>query len=194
MRKENNSGSKEKKEIDFINIKKIKFSKNNNSSEEENEDNRNIICNKDIGNNNNKTITQTSNNDDDELIENIDNGIYLDNNSKAEYLPPQYNFKYFKSNDKGVRKQIERTKLPFKVNPYTKYLIESKKGVTYPENYLKGPFYSNQNIIEIIDEYNVTNCKNINNSKEVKYIRNNNYENEIEISSKKRNIDNKLIL
>ena len=78
------------------------------------------------------------------------------------------------------------------MNPYTKYLIESKKGVTYPENYLKGPFYSNQNIIEIIDEYNVTNCKNINNSKEVKYIRNNNYENEIEISSKKRNIDNKL--
>ena len=166
--------------------------KNNNSSEEENEDNRNIICNKDIGNNNNKTITQTSKNDDDELIENIDNGIYLDNNSKAEYLPPQYNFKYFKSNDKGVRKQIERTKLPFKVNPYTKYLIESKKGVTYPENYLKGPFYSNQNIIEIIDEYNVTNYKNINNSKEVKYIRNNNYENEIEISSKKRNINNKL--
>ena len=166
--------------------------KSNNSTEEDNEDNRNIICNKDIGNNNNKAITQKSKNDDDVLVENIDNEIYLDNNSKAEYLPPQYNFKYFKSNDKGVRKQIERAKLPFKVNSDTKYLIEIKKGVTYPENYLKGPFYSNQNIIEIIEEYNPTNYKNINNSKEVKYIRNNNYENEIEISPKKRNANNNL--
>ena len=179
--------------------------KKNNNSEDDNEEDKNIIINKDIEINN-KFISLSLKNEDD-LIENINNRIDLDNNFKAEYLPSQYNFKYFKSNDKGVRKQIERSNLPFKVNPDTKYLIEAKSGVTYPEDYLKGPFYSNQNIIEIIekenDEYNISNYKNKSISKEVKYTRNynnnnknsnNNNINNIEISPKKRNFQNNLNL
>jgi len=107
----------------------------------------------------------------EELSHNNENNI--DYNLKAEYLPPQYNFKYFKSNDKGVKKQIERKNLPFKVNNDVKYLIERRKGVTYHENYLNGPFYTNQNIIEIIDENKENNVNiiriNNNNNKEEKY-------------------------
>ena len=154
---------------------------------------RNIINNKDIGMTYN--INQSLENED-ENFDNINNGIIIDDNFKAEYLPPQYNFKYFKLNDKGVRKQIERTKLPFKVNPDTKYLLERKKGTNYPENYLNGPFYSNQNIIEIIDkdnvEPNINNNKNLSNSKEVKYTRNINNVNNDKESPQKRNLKNNL--
>ena len=168
---------------------------NNNNEDED----RNIIDNKDIGMIYN--INQSKN--EDENIENINNENIIDDSFKAEYLPPQYNFKFFKLNDKGIRKQIERAKLPFKVNPDVKYLLERKKGTTYPENYLKGPFYSNQNIIEIIDknndEQNVNNNNNFGNSKEVKYIRNNNNDNNSQIklindkeSPQKRNLKNNL--
>ena len=95
----------------------------------------------------------------------------VDYSQKAEYLPQQYNFKYFKSNDKGVIKQLERSKLPFKVSQDTKYLLERKKGVDYHENYLNGPFYQSQNIIEIIDD---DKNNNKNNNKNVYYKKKNN--------------------
>jgi hypothetical protein len=135
---------------------------------------------------------------EDENIENINNENIIDDSFKAEYLPPQYNFKYFKMNDKGVKKQIERSNLPFKVNPDVKYLLERKKETTYPENYLKGPFYADQNIIEIIDKINDKPNLINNNSKEVKYIRNNNNDNnQINIIDdkkipQKRNLKNNL--
>jgi hypothetical protein len=84
---------------------------------------------------------------------------------KVEYIPPEYNFKYFKNNDKGVMKKVERSKIPFEVNPDTQYLIERREGIEYPEDYLKGPYYQDQNIIVLTDE------KNIDADKIVKYIR-----------------------
>ena len=70
----------------------------------------------------------------------------------AEFIPPKYNFKFFKPTDKGIIKQIPRSKIPFKIGKYTKYLVEYKKDVVYNKNYLKGPFYEDQNIIEIISD------------------------------------------
>ena len=77
-------------------------------------------------------------------------------------MPMKYNFKYFKSNDKGVIKKIERNKIPFKIKPSTKYLLERKEGINYDPNYLNGPFFTNQNIIEIIDEEKVVKFENSN--------------------------------
>ena len=138
------------------------------NSENNNNDSGNIINKKDLEINYNINNNLVEN--EDEFSQNNENNINY--NLKAEYLPPQYNFKYFKSSDKGVKKQIERKKLPFKVNDDVKYLLERRNGVIYNENYLKGPFYTNQNIIEILDktkEDNVDNIKKNNNNKEVIY-------------------------
>jgi hypothetical protein len=52
-----------------------------------------------------------------------------ENNNKAEYIPPEYNFKFFKPKDKGVMKKMERSLIPFEVNHDTIYLIERRKGI-----------------------------------------------------------------
>ena len=94
---------------------------------------------------------------------------------KTEFMPMEYNFKFFKLNDKGVIKKIERNKLPFKIKNNTKYILERKEGVSYSPNYLNGPFLSSQNIIEIIDNENITIYKNQKNEnkKTIKNIINN---------------------
>ena len=109
-----------------------------------------------------------SNNDDDvifkennivkkEVVPNYDSN----NDIKAEYIPPEFNFKFFKLNDKGVIKKIERSKLPFKIEPDTRYLIEAREGVNYDEDYLNGPFYSDQNILVVVDSNSDINYKDI---------------------------------
>ena len=125
---------------------------NNIKNEDDNINTGNIIENKDIAFNYQRN--STIENENDSKLDDNNNILNIDYNYKAEYLPLQYNFKYFKSSDKGVIKKIERSKLPFKVNQNTKYLLERKNGVTYHENYLNGPFLSSQNIIEIIDKEN----------------------------------------
>jgi len=132
----------------------------NDEDDDDEGDHGNIIEHKNIGMNYN--VNKDTN---DILAESEElNGNKIDYSQKAEYLPQQYNFKYFKLNDKGVIKQIERSKLPFKVSQDTKYLLERKKGVEYHESYLNGPFYQSQNIIEIIDgDSNNNNNNNKNN-------------------------------
>jgi len=73
---------------------------------------------------------------------------------KVEYIPPDYNFKFFKEEDKGVMKKIDRSKIAFEINPDTKYLIERREGIEYPEDYLEGPYYQDQNILIITDDKN----------------------------------------
>ena len=87
-------------------------------------------------------------------VSNKYNTVNIYSDKKAEFIPPQYNFKFFKPNDKGIVKKIERSKIPFDVDKDTKILIETKKDVIYDDNYLDGPFYEDQNIIEIIDDTN----------------------------------------
>ena len=84
-------------------------------------------------------------------------------NKKAEFIPPEYNFKFFKPGDKGIVKKLTRNEIPFEVNKDTKILLEGKEDIYYDENYLNGPFYEEQNIIEIIEDNN-NNKKNNNNN------------------------------
>ena len=88
---------------------------------------------------------------------------------KAEFIPPKYNFKFFKPHDRGVMKRIQRSEIPFKVNLDTRILLELREDVSYPKNYLKGPFYENQNIIEIIDDNDKDNIRFIKNDKVSKF-------------------------
>ena len=104
---------------------------------------------------NKKRINLIDENENKTRVFSINNKSYNVNifqSKKAEFIPPQYNFKFFKPTDKGVVKQIPRSQISFKIWPSTKYLLEMKKDVQYGKNYLKGPFYEDQNIIEIIDE------------------------------------------
>ena len=105
-------------------------------------------------------------------------------NYKAEFIPPEFNFKYFKITDQGIKKKIERNKIPFDVDPNTKYLLERRKDMNYDDNYLNGPFISNQNYLEIID----TNINNENNI--VKYERNDKL---LKTNITNYNINNKII-
>ena len=144
-------------------------------------------------------------------VSNKYNTVNLYSNKKAEFIPPQYNFKFFKPNDKGIVKKIERSKIPFDVDKDTKILIETKKDVIYDDNYLDGPFYEDQNIIEIIDDANNNTNKvikfnesnnNINNNFDSsviikKNINKNNNRNDISAKeeipkTKKRGISNKI--
>ena len=144
----NNNYSKNKNNIDIENE-----SENNNSDESESYNQNFGIAIKDAG----KSIIIKNNNN---LIDNQNNNN--DYIGKSEFMPMKYNFKYFKSNDKGVIKKIERNKIPFKIKPSTKYLLERKEGINYDPNYLNGPFFTNQNIIEIIDEEKVVKFENSN--------------------------------
>ena len=103
-------------------------------------------------------------------------------NKKAEFIPPEYNFKFFKPGDKGVVKKILRSEIPFEIDKDTKILLEGKKGILYDENYLEGPFYEEQNIIEIIDG-NQKNNDDYKNNKIIKF-NDNNSKNAIKNNSK----------
>jgi hypothetical protein len=137
-----------------------------------NEDNNNNMINNEINYNN--TFFEPNDNDESHISNNNKNKNLISNNNnyKAEYIPSQYNFKYFKLSDQGVKKKIERSKIPFEVDPDTKYLIERRTGVDYGEDYLLGPYLPTQNILEIIDSNPSNKNKNNNNEKYIKYSRN----------------------
>ena len=128
------------------------------------------------------------------------NSIDVFSKKKAEFIPPQYNTKFFKPNDKGVIKRIKRSQIPFKVDKNTKILLEYKKNVLYDINYLKGPFYDDQNIIEIIEDSVSDNSIIIhytkNNSKVIKFGDNKTINDDKDFESKKniKNSKNVLIM
>ena len=133
--------------------------------------NEDIDFDSDEGDNKNNTILEydlDSNNEEGVKYEiNIKKGVQPDNreilkdnknknssesNTKAEYIPPEYNFKFFRPKDSGLMKKIERSQIPFEVNPNTIYLVERRKGIEYPEDYLNGPYYPEQNLLIITDD------------------------------------------
>ena len=121
-------------------------------------------------------------------VNNKYNTINLYSNKKAEFIPPQYNFKFFKPNDKGIVKKIERSKIPFDVDKDTKILLETKKDVIYDDNYLDGPFYEDQNVIEIIDDINTNKVIKFNESNNNI---NNNFDSSVIIKKNANRINNK---
>ena len=121
-------------------------------------------------------------------VNNKYNTVNLYSNKKAEFIPPQYNFKFFKPNDKGIVKKIERSKIPFDVDKDTKILLETKKDVIYDDNYLDGPFYEDQNVIEIIDDINTNKVIKFNESNNNI---NNNFDSSVIIKKNANRINNK---
>ena len=130
------------------------------------------IDNEEVKNNNNDTLFENDIDSNDNKDGNYEINIKKGNNKtsnnyyyKAEYIPQEYNTKFFKPTDKGVIKKIDRSKLPFKIAGDTKYLIEKRKGIEYDSNYLYGQYSPSQNIL-IITDGNNTDITNI-----VKYIK-----------------------
>ena len=142
--KRNNINSEDDEEIDSEEVK------NNNNTNFEN----------DLDSNDNKDANYEIN------IKKSNNKIPKnDKHYKAEYIPQEYNSKFFYPTDKGVFKKIDRNKLPFKIGKDTRILVEKRKDIEYESNYLEGQYSPNQNILIITDEIN-TDITNI-----VKYIK-----------------------
>jgi hypothetical protein len=161
------------------------------SDEADNEDNfNNTILEKDSDNKENKNdITRKSQINKEIILDK--NKILSSTDNKAEYIPPDYNFKFFKSSDKGVIKPIDISEIPFDINPDTKLLIERRNGIEYEEDYLYGPYLSDQNILVVTkgkvygnkNDKSVIKTINLNNSRKDKL---NNTK--MEKASKKRSI------
>ena len=90
------------------------------------------------------------------------NTINIFPNKKAEFIPIEYNFKFFKPNDRGVWKKIRRSQIPFRIGHDTKILLEFKNNVFYHNNYLEGPFNEDQNLLEIIEDSDLNGMNNDN--------------------------------
>ena len=169
---------------------------------------KDISKNEDINNNNtnnvNKIIKKSHQNNKKKvtIIDNIynrvdinskSNIININRNKKAEFIPPEYNFKFFKPNDKGIHRRIRRSQIPFKIQNDTNILLEYKNNVSYHKNYLEGPFYEEQNLLEIIEDSNLNGMNN--NNKIMKLKDNVNYNmndesNNIMIRNIENNIEN----
>ena len=134
--------------------------KKNNVNEKDNEDFDIDSINEENDINNTKIDKNSSNNEGGNNEINLKKGNkghdktkILDNNEmNVEYIPPDYNFKFFKPSEKGVMKKIERSKIPFPIKPDTIYLIEIRDGIEYPEDYLDGPYFQDQNIVIVVDD------------------------------------------
>ena len=176
--KENNT--KDKKPYNIIK-KRIIFNVNKNINENNSEDNESNDI--DI-----KDIDVYSKNYNNELIE------IKDIKGKAEFIPPEYNFKFFKPSDTGIKKQISRKEIPFKIKSSTKYLLEQKENIKYNTNYLNGPIYANQNMIEIIEENNDIIEKEENGlNKKIVYKNTNEDNNNISVRNKKDKVKTRTI-
>ena len=152
--------SKEKKPYNIIK-KRILFNLNKNKDEDMKEINKDktsfdLII---------KDIDLNTKNNFNDFIE------IKDIKGKAEFIPPGYNFKFFKPSDEGVILKMSKKEIPFKIRQETKYLLEQKLNVNYNSNYLDGPIYANQNMIEIIDNKDENNENNF--DKKIIYKNNN---------------------
>ena len=72
--------------------------------------------------------------------------------------------------------------LSFKVNSSIKYILERKENINYQPGYLNGPFFPDQNMIEIIDEEKVIKNENKNET--------NNFNNKVKVLNNKNINDN----
>ena len=151
-----------------------KFRKNKNNQNK----NGNIITtsNKPLNNpprrSNNEEEKGSSNMDNDN-ISSESNNIEVRNGGdiiKSEYIPSEYCSKFFKQNEKGIIKKIERSKIPFAIKHDTKYLIDKKNK-------------ENENNYVILTDMNTDNNE-IN--RIIKYIKNTKKEDKYEPKTKKR--------
>ena len=91
---------------------------------------------------NNPPIRNNNNIEEEEEEKEERNGI--------EFIPEEFVFLYFNDGDKGVKKQVEKTELPFDIKEKTKILLQKIENYDYANVNADGPFPEDQNIIEII--------------------------------------------
>jgi len=130
----------------------------------DNEDNfNNTILEKDLDSEKNKNDITRKSQINKEIIFDKNKILSLTNN-KAEYIPQDYNFKFFKSSDKGVIKPIDISEIPFDINPDSKLLIERRRGIDYEKDYLHGTYLPEQNILVVTKGkvYSKKNDKSVN--------------------------------
>jgi hypothetical protein len=70
--------------------------------------------------------------------------------NEIEFIPEEFVFLYFNTKDKGVKKQVEKSDLPFDIKENTKILLQKIENYDYTNLKADGPFSEDQNIIEII--------------------------------------------
>jgi hypothetical protein len=70
--------------------------------------------------------------------------------NEIEFIPEEFVFLYFNKKDKGVKKQVEKSDLPFDIKENTKILLQKIENYDYTNLKADGPFSEDQNIIEII--------------------------------------------
>ena len=178
---------------------KEKYNEDIDFDSDEGEKNNNTILEYDLDSNNDEGVNYEINikkgvkpdNKDQEIVNDNKNKNSSESKTKGEYIPPEYNFKFFRPKDKGVMKKIERSQIPFEVNPDTVYLIERRKGIEYPEDYLNGPYYPEQNLLIITDD-KIKDVKQIAKKlKDEKFMKKNPNQNNNNITVGKLNDDNK---
>ena len=178
---------------------KEKYNEDIDFDSDEGEKNNNTILEYDLDSNNDEGVNYEINikkgvkpdNKDQEIVNDNKNKNSSESKTKGEYIPPEYNFKFFRPKDKGVMKKIERSQIPFEVNPDTVYLIERRKGIEYPEDYLNGPYYPEQNLLIITDD-KIKDVKKIAKKlKDEKFMKKNPSQNNNNITVGKINDDNK---
>lgn len=84
-----------------------------------------------------------------------------DDDTEYEFIPNEFLFLYFNKMDKGVKKKVKKSLLPFDIKKNTKVLLQKLENVDYSNVKASGPFNEEQNVVEIIFD-NGENDNNIN--------------------------------
>ena len=133
----------------------------------------NIITNKD----NDKDKEKITNKKYDDAIKTTQRALHNppikknnneDDGAEYEFIPSEFLFLYFNKMDKGVKKQVKKSLIPFDIKKNTKVLLEKMENVDYSNVKASGPFHGEQNIVEIIfdieEKDNNLNIESINDS------------------------------
>ena len=178
---------------------KEKYNEDIDFDSDEGDNNNNTILEHDLESNNNEAVNYEINIKkvvkpeikDADVFDYNKNKKSSDSKTKSEYIPPEYNFKFFRPKDKGVMKKIERSQIPFEINPDTIYLIERRNGIEYPEDYLNGPYYPEQNLLIITEDKNKDVTKIAKKLKSEKFMNTINNDKKSEQKSQKISVNNK---
>jgi len=73
-----------------------------------------------------------------------------DDSTGYEFIPDEFLFLYFNKMDKGVKKKVKKSLIPFDIKKNTKVLLQKMENVDYSNVKASGPFHEGQNIIEIM--------------------------------------------
>jgi len=106
-----------------------------------------------------------------------------DNKNEIQFIPDEFIFLYFKKEDKGIKKHIDKDLIPFEINENVGVLLQKIEGVDYSNIKASGPFKEEQNMLLLYSE---------NDNDKTNRGENKNSVNEILIKDKNNNTQNKV--